>query len=373
MANKQINELPESTQSMSRDMFIFDEQGSDNTRSIAYENLFNKLTEDTTVNVLNAWTRQEIQDFIDALPHELDGYELRVIFEDGTYILDKPIVFDNFSNGYLRVYGNSSDGAAVEDKSVIFKSVDSGWDASMDKGDIDGMSGLLVIYHVDKSTIRYIQFDNTNGVARGIPMAGLMNKNSNFMSVYANTFTGDTTNASAAINMFENGGCYIDQNFIGGWDYGVYLFSATAGDIRNSKPTTINTTSNYHSAVMDASAYSMWASSNSLVATGVELARYNGGFYVDDIYGGAGNSYETSFVDGDLTTGKLNVIHNMGVLYSDVQLINNNNVLVQPDSIEYINVNVVDIDLSTYQTGLYLIQISDKKGTKISEIKMFKK
>ena len=183
------------------------------------------LTENTTVNIPATLTETEVQDLIDALTVRGNGYELRLIFEDGHRVLTKPLHFIGF-DGYLRVYGNSADGANVENKHAIFKTVDNGWDTSNDRDDIDGISALFVFYHCNKATVRYIQFDNSNGLTRGSELIGIECKAGTYVGAYYNTFKGvagtDFSSSSHAFDCTIGSSALLRDNFFGGWKHAIH-------------------------------------------------------------------------------------------------------------------------------------------------------
>lgn len=58
--------------------------------------------------------------------------------------------------------------------------------------------------------------------------------------------------------------------------------------------------------------------------------------------------YYDTFVDGDLTAGMLTVDHNLNGDAVHVTVVDNSNKLVVPDEVNYVTVNQVTIDLSSF-------------------------
>lgn len=64
-----------------------------------------------------------------------------------------------------------------------------------------------------------------------------------------------------------------------------------------------------------------------------------------------GNSYKTTFTDSDLSSGNiLTVTHNLGEKYCLVQIYDENDKKANPDDIELVDSNNLNVDLSTFGT-----------------------
>lgn len=305
------------------------------------------LTANTSITIPSGSTREQIQTIINNAPHKLNGYDLRFIFEDGTYELDKPLVFYGFVGGYLRIYGNSSQGNGVENKNVVIKTVDSGWDASSSHDDVDGLNGMFIFYRCDKATVRYINFNNMNGAIRNIDVSGIILKSGSRVNILYNSFTANVTRAYTAIIAIEDGYAWVYHNFIGGWQYAFYPFTCACIMATGNTPTTVGTSTNVHISRVSDGAYIDYADDNSLTCTAKAKERSNG-FYVQDIYDGSNTTYEASFVDGDLSSGVLTVTHNLNEQFVDVQVVDDNNKLIQPDDITFSSTTALNIDLSSF-------------------------
>lgn len=66
-----------------------------------------------------------------------------------------------------------------------------------------------------------------------------------------------------------------------------------------------------------------------------------------------------TFVDGDLTAGVFTFAHNLAVAGAVVQVIDNSNNKVNPDEINIVDTNTVDIDLGSFGTlvGTYRVTV----------------
>jgi hypothetical protein len=318
------------------------------------QDIYNTLKQDTTITIPSGATVADIQNVFDDYSNmNLNGFELRIIIPDGTYILDSPFIVKNMNGGYLRIYGNSTDWAGVEEKSVIFKPSDSWALASGQPDDINDMGGLLSIYNCEKVTVRYIQFESNNGASRSIYANGIESKNHSYVFVYANTFTGDKhANNKFAVSNETGGEMLLVQNFVGGWRTAFASKRLAKSIASKNEPTTLaSDNSVLISALVDYGAsfdYNLDDTyGNTLIYTGNELYKeLHGGFFVQDV--GTSPSYSSSFVESDLSSGVLTVTHNLDEQFIDVQIVDNNNKLAKPDSITYIDDSTVSIDLSSY-------------------------
>lgn len=61
-------------------------------------------------------------------------------------------------------------------------------------------------------------------------------------------------------------------------------------------------------------------------------------------------TYNIAFTNGDLSSGILTVTHNLGFDYPLLGIYDNNNKIIEPDEITYVNSNSVQIDLSSFGT-----------------------
>jgi hypothetical protein len=173
--------------------------------------------------------------------------------------------------------------------------------------------------------------------------------------IYRNTFTGDKDpKTHIAVDIKVSCEAYIFGNRIGGWQAGMSSTSLSHLLALYNAPTTLAADNTVGiCAEVGSGAYIDYArelgSKNTLVWTSKELVKgVSGGFFVQDI--GTSPIYSASFVDGDLSSGVLTVTHNLDEQFVDVQVVNNNNKLVQPDDITYTNDTSLSIDLSSFGT-----------------------
>ena len=61
-------------------------------------------------------------------------------------------------------------------------------------------------------------------------------------------------------------------------------------------------------------------------------------------------SFYGSFTDSDLSSGVLTITHNLGHTYCSVTIIDNNNKVITPDDITYVDENSLEVDLSSFGT-----------------------
>lgn len=59
-------------------------------------------------------------------------------------------------------------------------------------------------------------------------------------------------------------------------------------------------------------------------------------------------AFRQSFVDGDLTAGVLTVTHNLGQLTQQVTVSDENDEVILPDLVSFVDGNTLDVDLSTF-------------------------
>ena len=307
------------------------------------------LRADTTVTIPTGSTRAEIQTIFDDLPHNLNAHELRVIFEDGDYALDKPIVLIGFVNGYLRIYGNSSDGATVEDKAVTFSPTDA-FESSNTKDDVAGINGLFVVYNCDKIVFRYIQLEALNSATRTAIIGGIYCKTETNATIQYCTFTADGSKVASCLNTLVNSAMYAASNFMGGWDYGINTFTSSSVTATGNKSTTTDKTDNNHRVLVQDASFVDFKDNNTDTYSGAVEIQRNGGFLVQDVINNSSETsqYELAFDDTNLVAGILEVTHNLNEMFVDVQIANNDNKLINPDDITYTSTSVTTIDLTTY-------------------------
>ena len=61
-------------------------------------------------------------------------------------------------------------------------------------------------------------------------------------------------------------------------------------------------------------------------------------------------SYYGSFTNSDLSSGKLTITHNLGHKYCSVTIIDNNDKIIIPDDVTYVDENSLQVDLSSFGT-----------------------
>lgn len=59
---------------------------------------------------------------------------------------------------------------------------------------------------------------------------------------------------------------------------------------------------------------------------------------------------EASFVDGDLAAGVYTFAHGLDAQYVVLQVMDNNDLLIVPDSVDFTAAGTADVDLTSYRT-----------------------
>jgi hypothetical protein len=108
-----ISELTEQTAPANTDLVEISEDlggGNYSSKKMQLSNLatVDKLTTNTTVNLISTQTAAQIQAEIDAQPKNLNGYTLTFQFGDGTYTLNATLTFKGFL-GNVIIRGNTGD------------------------------------------------------------------------------------------------------------------------------------------------------------------------------------------------------------------------------------------------------------------------
>lgn len=158
------------------------------------------LAADKTVNLDNSMSASEIQAEIDAQPKNLNGHTLTFQFADGTYNLSNYLNFEFFNNGYLEIYGDTSETDATDlhtTQSVILDGSSITSSATCGALNIKNVSAETKIFN-----LKIIVPDSAN-------VNGIYSYKSNFVRSYYNYLLGSGktndlsgiyyTNASAGI------------------------------------------------------------------------------------------------------------------------------------------------------------------------------
>jgi hypothetical protein len=79
---------------------------------------------------------------------------------------------------------------------------------------------------------------------------------------------------------------------------------------------------------------------------------------------GVGTGYSTTFTDANLSSGILTVTHNLANFYNQVQIFDNNNTQIIPDSVVLISTTQLTVDLSSFGTlpGTWSVVVSNGGG-----------
>lgn len=189
------------------------------------------LTEDTTVDLDTSMTLTEIQAAIDAIPKNLGGYTLTIQFADGTYSIDSYVVIENFYNGTVDVYGNSSDNSSSASKSVTISMATSGL-------------ALFVFQCTAFVKIYYLAFENT--IATSNKVLTLITACS-YVNVAYCTFTGTSDpycyGIQAPYTKVHIASCYAQNLAVG-------ILASTVGNISVTATCTFDSCTTDLSAVL---------------------------------------------------------------------------------------------------------------------------
>ena len=180
-----------------------------------------QLGSDATIILDPSMTRNEIQDSINMIPRNLGGHSLTFQFSDGTYNLDHTLYFLNFYGGPIYVKGNVGESGLHTNQAVILNFTN--------VGDFTGIYVRGITSSIEFSNLRI----NTPSISRGIQAV-----ESN-ISVQFCYFVGQSGVGSALYFVYSNGR-YISQNYINGYQDGMFVsslsnvYSSTNDDINNT-------------------------------------------------------------------------------------------------------------------------------------------
>ena len=102
------------------------------------------LTANKTVSFSSSFTTAQMQSLINSQPKNLNGYSLTFQFANGTYVLNSTLLFKDFCNGVVLIYGNATDNNSNQSKNVI----------------ISGSSNIMRVSNCQYSEIRYLRFNH---------------------------------------------------------------------------------------------------------------------------------------------------------------------------------------------------------------------
>ena len=266
-ADTKLEDMAEDTSPTSDDIIyvVDDPAGTPADKKVTFANVQQLvapvLTENTTVNFTSGMTAAEMQALIDAVPKNINGYNLYFDFGDGTYntSMTSALEFYYFYNGSISIRGNTGESGLHTNQAVALD-----FSAGTSSGlDIRYCQHVLVsnlkitVSDTNFATCVYGRY-NTYVVVRGCYLIGA-----------------GKSNAPMGIRASFGGDLYAEDNYVNNLEYGFYttdiakLFSDVNDDTGTSPNYGLSAISG--STIIKSSTQPAGSTSNEATATGGEI------------------------------------------------------------------------------------------------------